>query len=118
MLVIFWLSAQPDMSTGLGTWDTVLRKGAHMTVYGLLWVLWWRALRYRHAALAVVITLAYAVSDEIHQSFVDGRHGAARDVAIDALGVGLAGLAVVLVARRRALEAPPPDPQSQPRSLA
>ena len=30
MGLIFFLSAQPDLSSGLGTWDTVLRKLAHM----------------------------------------------------------------------------------------
>lgn len=104
MAVIFLLSAQPDLNSGLGTWDTVLRKGAHMAEYGLLWFLWWRALGYGHPAWSVAIALAYAASDEIHQSFVDGRHGSAWDVAIDAAGVGLAGLAVVLWARRRGSE--------------
>ena len=44
MGVIFFLSAQPDLNSGLGTWDTILRKLAHMAVFGLLWLLWWRAL--------------------------------------------------------------------------
>src|SRR5687768_9273464 len=47
MAVIFFLSAQPDLNSGLGTWDTILRKCAHMVEFGLLWFLWWRALGYR-----------------------------------------------------------------------
>lgn len=105
MGVIFLLSAQPDLSTGLGGWDTVLRKAAHMTEYGLLWFLWWRALGYGNPTAAVAITLLWAASDEYHQSFVDERHGSPWDVAIDAVGVGLA----VLVARVA---------YSQPRSVA
>jgi VanZ family protein len=92
MAAIFAFSAQPDLSTGLGGWDTVLRKLAHMTEFGLLWYLWWRALGYGHPAWAVVITLAYAATDEVHQTFVEGRHGSPWDFAIDALGVGIAGL--------------------------
>jgi VanZ family protein len=88
MGVIFALSAQPDLNSGLGVWDTVLRKLAHMAAFGALWFLWLRAVG--RPVLAAGITLAYAVSDEWHQSFVDGRHGAASDVAIDAAGVGIA----------------------------
>ncbi len=101
MALIFFLSAQPDLGTGLGVWDTILRKGAHMTVFGTLWLLWWRALGYGQPAASIAITLAYAVSDEWHQSFVEGRSGSPWDVAIDAAGVGLAGLAVVLWHRVR-----------------
>ena len=101
MAVIFAFSAQPDLGTGLGVWDTILRKLAHMAEYGLLWWLWWRAFEYRHAVAAAAVTLAYAASDEFHQSFVTGRHGSPVDVLIDAAGVALAALAVALHARRR-----------------
>ena len=99
MAVIFFFSAQPDLGTGLGVWDTVLRKAAHMAEYGLLWFLWHRALETRTPWPAVAITLAYAVSDEYHQSFVEGRHGTPVDVLIDAAGVAIA---VALYTRRKA----------------
>ena len=101
MGVIFWLSAQPSLDSGLGVWDTVLRKIAHMLEFGVLWWLWWRALRHRSPVPATVIALAYAISDEVHQSFVDGRFGSPVDVAIDAAGIGLAGLIVVAYHRMR-----------------
>ncbi|MDP8909087.1 MAG: VanZ family protein, partial [Chloroflexota bacterium] len=96
MAVIFWLSAQPGLNSGLGVWDTVLRKLAHMVEYGLLWFLWWRALGYGSPRPAIVIALAYAASDELHQNFVAERVGSPVDWAIDAAGIGLAGAAVVL----------------------
>ncbi len=99
MGVIFFFSGQPDLGTGLGVWDTILRKAAHMAEYGLLWFLWYRALELGSPVPAVAITLAYAASDEFHQTFVDGRHGSPLDVLIDAAGVGIA---VMLHARRRA----------------
>jgi VanZ family protein len=99
MGVIFFFSAQPDLGTGLGTWDLILRKAAHMAEYGLLWFLWQRALRTRTPWPAVAITLAYAASDEFHQSFVEGRHGTPIDVLIDAAGIAIA---VALYTRRRA----------------
>ncbi|MCO5315665.1 MAG: VanZ family protein [Solirubrobacterales bacterium] len=97
MVVIFLLSAQPDLSTGLGTWDLILRKLAHMGVFGLLAVLWYRALAPttdRALVLAVLFTLLYAISDEYHQTFVAGRSGSPVDVGIDVVGIGLAVLLI------------------------
>jgi VanZ family protein len=98
MAVIFALSAQPDLGTGLGTWDTILRKAAHMAEFGLLWWLWARALG--HRGWAAVIAVAYAISDELHQTTVEGRHGSPVDVLIDSAGVAIA--IAVTRARRRA----------------
>ena len=107
MALIFALSAQPDLNSGLGTWDLILRKLAHMLEYGALFVLWWRALRWRLVGAAAAITIAYAATDEFHQHFVSGRVGAPHDVAIDAVGVCLAYLAVrALRTRRRRRLAP------------
>jgi len=107
MVAIFTLSAQPDLSSGLGTWDTVLRKLAHITVFGALWLAIARSTDWRRPVTATVIAVLYAVSDEYHQSFVDGRHGTPVDVAIDTIGMGLAALAWVLAARRRGRPGPP-----------
>src|SRR2546422_5538450 len=89
--VIFTLSSIPSLSTGLGLWDTILRKGAHLTEYAILGALLYRALRREAPALAAGI--AYAGTDELHQHFVRGRHGSPVDVAIDAVGVSLGMLA-------------------------
>lgn len=101
MAVIFALSAQPDLNSGLGTWDTIGRKIGHAAEYGLLWWLWRRALGHRQGAVAAAITLVYAASDELHQSFVSGRHASPVDWLIDAAGVAVAAAAVALRARRR-----------------
>ncbi len=106
MALIFALSAQPDLNSGLGTADLILRKLAHMLEYGALFVLWWRALRWKVPPAAAVITLAYAATDEYHQHFVSGRVGAPHDVAIDAAGVCLAYLAVRALRNRRGRPAP------------
>jgi VanZ family protein len=96
MALIFGLSATPDLSSGLGAWDVLLRKLAHVTIYALLWIALVRATDWRRPVAATVVALLYAVSDEIHQSFVPGRHGAPLDVAIDAAGCALAALAWLL----------------------
>jgi VanZ family protein len=97
MGLIFFLSAQPDLSSGLGAWDILLRKLAHASVYAALTVLWWRALRetspgHRPLAAAWLIAIAYSATDEWHQTFVAGRHGSPLDVLIDAGGASAAAL--------------------------
>jgi VanZ family protein len=96
--VIFAFSSVPNLGTGLGTWDTVLRKGAHVTEYAVLGVLLCRALAREAVALATGI--AYAATDELHQHFVQGRHASPVDVAIDAVGVAV-GMLVWLQVRDR-----------------
>jgi len=83
----------PDLGTGLGTWDLVLRKLAHFCEYAILGALLLRA-RDR-TELAVAAGVVYAATDELHQHFVPGRHAALRDVAIDAAGV-LAGVVLLV----------------------
>ena len=83
--LIFVVSSIPSLSSGLGTWDLVLRKAAHIAEYAVLGALLVRALP--RPALAVALGVAYAVTDEVHQSFVEGRTGSPVDVAVDAIGV-------------------------------
>jgi VanZ family protein len=93
--LIFVLSSIPDLGTGLGGWDVVLRKLAHAAEFAILGALLVRALR--RPGWAVALGIAYAVSDELHQSFVPGRQGSALDVALDSVGVVVG---TVLAARR------------------
>jgi VanZ family protein len=96
--VIFAFSSIPSLSSGLGTWDTILRKGAHLTEYAVLGALLYRALGREPLALAAGI--AYAATDELHQHFVRGRHASPVDVAIDAVGVAV-GMLLWLRLRER-----------------
>jgi VanZ family protein len=90
--IIFAFSSIPSLGTGLGTWDTILRKSAHLTEYAILAALLWRATgRY---GPALVLAVAYAGSDELHQTFVRGRHGSPVDVGVDTIGM-LVGLGAV-----------------------
>jgi VanZ family protein len=94
--LIFALSSVPSFDSGL-SWDTPLRKLAHLTEYAILGALLLRALR--RPGPAWLVGVAYAASDEFHQHFVSGRNGNPVDVAIDALGVLLG---VVVYRRLRA----------------
>ena len=89
--LIFALSSIPTLGTGLGNWDLVLRKLAHLTEYAVLGALLVRALG--RPELAVLVGGLYAASDEIHQHFVRGRHGAWYDVVIDTVGVTIGVIA-------------------------
>ena len=108
--LIFILSAIPKLSTNLGVWDLILRKGAHLTEYAVLFLLARRALEGSFAkiavsgsaAVSVLFSVLYAVSDEFHQSFVPGRSATFSDVCIDSCGV-LIGLVIYLVWRQKGL---------------
>jgi VanZ family protein len=100
MGVIFYLSAQPAGGHH-AWWVVVVRKLGHVTGYALLTGLWWWALRGvvdRPLLWAIGIALAYACTDEFHQTFVRGRDGTPRDVGIDAIGMAIA--AWLISARR------------------
>jgi len=97
MGVIFALSAQPSLDSGLGVVDQIGRKLVHFGEYALLCFLWWRPLARvtsprRAALLAFVLTSGYAITDEVHQTFVDGRHGNALDWLIDSVGAAVVAL--------------------------
>ena len=91
MALIFYLSAQPSVGPDLPGWT---RVAAHFTEYALLAALWAWALapHLGRDALwaAAAISLLYAVADEYHQSFVEGRDADVRDVVADAAGIAVA----------------------------
>jgi VanZ family protein len=97
MGVIFFVSDQPSLNSGLGAIDLIGRKLIHFAEYALLCFLWWRALVTvtspgRAALFAFLLASGYAATDEYHQTFVDGRHGTPLDWAIDSAGAAAAAL--------------------------
>ena len=87
----------------------LIRKAAHMAEYAVLFFLYRRALRQsgvrRPGLYALLMSIAYACTDEWHQSFSEGRSPGATDVGIDTLGAlamwGLNIAAERLLAKRR-----------------
>ncbi len=103
MVLIFALSSMPSDDPDRGLGHLLLRKAAHFSEYFLLAALWWRALRTRLAGRTALVTafaisVAYAATDEFHQTFVETRVGTPVDVLIDAAG---AAAAIALIARAR-----------------
>ncbi|HYS55405.1 MAG TPA: VanZ family protein [Thermoanaerobaculia bacterium] len=75
----------------------MIRKAAHLTGYGILGALVFRAIRaerpsweVRWAIAAIVFSAVVASLDEWHQSFVQSRTGTPQDVLLDTLGATLA----------------------------
>jgi VanZ family protein len=91
MALIFYLSSQEQVGPDLPAFTRVI---AHFTEYALLATLWawalWPAMGRRALYVAATISLLYAITDEIHQSFVPGRDADPLDVLVDAVGIATA----------------------------
>jgi VanZ family protein len=104
MWPLTWLFPHASEAT-VRTLHLIMRKGAHFTEYAILAWLVARALRTssrellrsRWFWLSLLLVIAYALSDEFHQSFVATRTGSIYDSMIDSLG----GLVALLVYRTR-----------------
>ena len=96
--IIFYFSSIPSLRITYGIWDMILRKVIHAAEFGILTFLVFKALNTKNKpqtkiALiwAFVFSFLYAISDEVHQGFVAGRHANILDVGIDSLGIVLVG---------------------------
>lgn len=93
MLIIFAFSSRPSAALpNFGSWDYFIKKGGHALGYGLLALAYWRGLKLEHGKqkLAWELAICYAITDEIHQAFVPGRHPALFDILFfDNLGAML-----------------------------
>lgn len=115
MLIIFFFSSRPKSDVPeFGAWDLLIKKGSHMIGYALLGAAMLRGMRGdapltgRLVVRALALTVLYAMSDEVHQTFVPGRGGNVWDVGVDA-----AGATIGLFPRWRRLlhlRRPPPVP--------
>ncbi len=109
MAVIFILSAQKGEESqelsdilivifGIELSSDFVRTCAHFLEYAGLSVLvynaLWQTCGYARPFLAVVISSVYAVTDEVHQLFVEGRACQITDIIIDSIGAA-AGIAVL-----------------------
>lgn len=110
MGVIFVLSSQSGLRVSDdNAVDRPFRIVAHLATYAFLAGLLLyavggpRAPSLRALAGALVLTLLYAISDELHQAFVPARRGRVEDIGIDLVGaiIGLAVATAMLTALER-----------------
>jgi len=93
-LFIYWLSDHPSLPAP--EWFKHQDKLHHAGAYFMMAVLTWRSLRHMFQSPIILALLSlgfcslYGLSDEWHQSFVDGRTADISDWAADTLGAGLA----------------------------
>lgn len=105
MTAIFLFSSTPSSELpDYGFWDTLVKKGGHVTGYALLALSYWYWMHFdpQKGWLAWLLAVLYAATDEFHQSFTPGRHASFEDVLIyDNLGAFLAVLAGRLVQQKK-----------------
>ena len=81
-------------------WDFAAKKVAHVTEYAVLFALIFRAAG-KNFKSAFILTILYAVTDEIHQSFVPGRTSTVIDFGLDVSGANIAAYILYSLAKRR-----------------
>jgi len=96
MGIIFVASSTPASHLPyFGAIDLLVKKGGHAIGYALLGLSYFHALPSRlsipyRALMALLMAVLFSLSDEFHQSFVEGRTSTVRDVLIDTGGALLA----------------------------
>jgi VanZ family protein len=96
-LIYFFSSLQTLPSPEILWFDFIIKKTAHIFMYAVLAILLLRGLNLTFKSknkkklliITLLICLIYAISDELHQSFVANRTASIRDVGFDLLGSSL-----------------------------
>jgi VanZ family protein len=96
-VLIFYFSSEALPATSRFYWkDFVVKKTAHVVEYFVFAALLYRAMvnsglnKKKSGIYTVIFCIAYALTDEYHQSFTPGREPKLRDVVFDTIGASLA----------------------------
>lgn len=68
--------------------DLIFKQSAHTFVYAVLHFLIWR-INKKQVLAPILITLAYTLTDEFHQSFIPGRTATWIDIGFDLIGISI-----------------------------
>ena len=111
-VLIVYMSSLPDYSLvdNSSLNEQIISNIAHIPAYALLTFLWLKALERRKIgshfskvnSLILIGVILFAVSDEIHQSFVPGRTASSLDFALDVLGIFL-GFSILAISKSLSL---------------
>lgn len=93
-LLIFGLSSIPSAKIHTDSFlDFILRKSAHVFEFFILFLLtvnsFDKKYNNKNILISIIFSLLYAISDEYHQNFVQGRGPSVKDVGIDSIGIAL-----------------------------
>jgi len=98
MATIFFLSSRHSVTVSPEyLLNFLFFKTLHLIEYAVLFTLSARAFQQsfgsrdktRAYKTAFIVTILYAMTDELHQQFIPSREGRPRDVIIDGIGAGL-----------------------------
>ncbi|MGH9422286.1 MAG: VanZ family protein [Thermoanaerobaculia bacterium] len=99
--ILVWITGHAVTPATLDRLNFLIRKSAHLTEYGILGALSFRALRgeqslwsLQWAIGAVLLAACVAAVDEFHQTFVPSRTGTFHDVLLDAAGAAVAQILI------------------------
>jgi len=94
--MIYLLSAESSLpGFDVVLYDYVFKKLSHMTVYGILYFLVYRAVNIDKPRaqgnwwLPFLFVFGYASIDEVHQIFTPKRHPSPLDVGFDLIGASI-----------------------------
>ena len=88
-----------DVNFDIKIINHIVRKNAHFFIYLVLGILVINAIR-KSKYLALLICVFYAISDELHQSFVQGRGPGIKDVLIDSVGAYVGILIFIVIMKK------------------
>ncbi|MFC1727301.1 VanZ family protein [Patescibacteria group bacterium] len=97
--LLFYFSSIPNLKAAKDPWwDEIIRSGAHLFFYLVLYLLVFRAINLarevKNFIWPLVLTIGYGFFDEVHQIFVPTRTFQRIDLLIDFSG-GILGLVLI-----------------------
>ncbi len=102
-LLIFYVSSlsfPPSSGTGIGYKSIIYHIGIFFFLSFFLSVSLTKGVSKNLIILSIMLSLAYAVLDEFHQSFVPGRYASMKDIFLNTFGIILSSTIIAFKIRR------------------